>query len=68
MLSSIYKFLASRITSLGLLRSALLLTESLLVVGDDSTMHISGSLRWIVLVDVTMLKYSFHSDCTLECK
>ena len=29
--------LASRITSLGLLRSVLLLTESLLLVGDDST-------------------------------
>ena len=36
-LSGIYKMWASRITSLGLLRSVLLLTESLLLVGDEST-------------------------------
>ena len=29
--------------------------------------HISWSLRLIVQVEVTMLKSSSHSDCTLEC-
>ena len=48
-----YNFFASRITSLDLLRSVLLLTEYLLLVGDDSTIF------QVVLVEVT-LKSSSH--------